>query len=229
MKKVVLLSAVITMILLPCSIINGQDNCKVLIPRIGDSYKGSCKNGLADGRGEAFGVDQYNGDFKKGYPDGNGTYIWQSGDRYEGDWRKGLRDGKGTLIVKYMGRDSVLAGVWKQDTYLGKEVLPPYVIKYRNGVGRISFMKFGDTPYYIKFKFTRGGETTGGNVTGLLLTGNTGNESMTTTFTGYENVTFPFEGKVKFTAPNAFNTAEINCEVRFVINQPGAWVMTIFY
>jgi len=217
------------MILLSCSIINGQDNCKVLIPKIGDFYKGSCKNGLANGKGEAFGVDQYSGDFKKGYPDGNGTYIWQSGDKYEGDWKRGLRDGKGTLTVNYLGRDSVLAGVWKHDNYLGKELLPPYEIKYRTGIGRVTCMKTGNTPLYIKYKFSRSGESSIGNISGLLLTGNSGSESMTNDFTGFEHVSFPFEGKIKFTAPNAFNTASLSCEVRFVINQPGAWLVTIFY
>jgi hypothetical protein len=46
---------------------------------------------------------------------------------------------------------------------------------------------------------------------------------------GYENIDFPFEGRVKFTAPNAFNTALLDCELRFVINEPGAWTLTVFY
>jgi len=229
MKKVILLSTVITMIFLPSSIINGQDNCKVLIPRIGDSYKGSCKNGLAEGRGEAFGVDQYSGNFKKGYPDGKGTYIWQSGDIYEGDWKKGLRDGNGTFTIKHMGRDSVLAGVWKQDTYVGTVDLPAYVIQYRNNIGRVTCMKIGDNPNYIRYKFTRAGESSAGVINNLILTGSSGSESMTDTFLGFENVTFPFEGRARFSAPSTFGTVSLNCELKLVVNKPGAWLVTVFF
>lgn len=36
-------------------------------------------------------------------------------------------------------------------------------------------------------------------------------------------------GKVKFDAPNALHTATISYELRYVINQPGAWTVTIYY
>jgi hypothetical protein len=46
---------------------------------------------------------------------------------------------------------------------------------------------------------------------------------------GFEHVDFPFEGRVTFRAPNAFHAALLNCDVRFVINKPGAWTVTIYY
>ena len=49
------------------SVIFAQDECKVLNSSIGVSYKGSCKKGLADGTGEAMGVDRYKGELKKGF------------------------------------------------------------------------------------------------------------------------------------------------------------------
>ena len=48
-----------------------QNPCKVLMKEISGSYSGECKKGLADGKGEAKGVDRYIGAFKKGLPDGN--------------------------------------------------------------------------------------------------------------------------------------------------------------
>jgi len=221
-----------TMLIAPISIgsIYAQNTCKVLLPRIGDSYKGDCKQGLADGTGEAFGVDQYRGEFRKGLPEGMGTYIWQAGEKYEGQWKKGLRDGKGTYTIKYMGRDSVQAGLWKNDVFTGEEKLPPYVIQYKNNIGRVTCMKLGSTPEYVKFKFTRSGESSSVLVVSNLMTsGSSGSESLTNNMVGYENVTFPFEGRVKFTAPNAFNTALLDCELRFLINEPGAWTVNIFY
>lgn len=209
--------------------IYAQNTCKVLLPRIGDSYTGECKDGLANGTGEAYGVDQYRGDFRKGLPDGMGTYIWQTGDKYEGQWKKGLRDGKGTYTTQYMGRDSLQTGIWKNDVFAGAEVLPPYVIKYRNNLGRVTCMKMGNTPHYVKFKFSRSGESSTVLISNLMTSGSSGSESLTNDMVGYENIDFPFEGRLKFTAPNAFNTALLDCELRFLINEPGAWTLTIFY
>ena len=229
MKKLVLL---MTMIVAPIFIgsIHAQSTCKVLLPRIGDSYTGECKDGLANGTGEAFGIDQYRGDFRKGLPEGMGTYIWQTGEKYEGQWKKGLREGKGTYTIKYMGRDSLQTGLWKNDIFAGEEKLPAYSIQYKNNVGRVTFMKMGNTPNYVKFKFSRSGESSIVLVVSNLMTsGSSGSESLTNNMVGYENIDFPFEGRVKFTAPNAFNTALLDCELRFVINEPGAWTLTVFY
>jgi hypothetical protein len=203
--------------------------CRVLLPKIADSYTGQCKNGLAHGTGEAFGIDQYRGDFRKGLPDGVGIYIWHTGDQYEGEWEKGLRDGYGVFTMKYQGRDSIVAGVWKKDHFLGEEEPPDYAVTYRQGVGRVTCIRMGGSTHYVKFKFTRSGEASAGSISELLLTGSSGAESITDTLTGYENVEFPFEGRVRFTAPNAFYSSQLSCEVRFVINRPGAWTVVIYY
>jgi hypothetical protein len=204
-----------------------QSNCRVLMPSISITYDGSCKQGLADGKGEATGTDRYIGDFRKGLPEGEGVYIWHTGERYVGEWKKGLRDGEGVLTFKYLDRDSVLAGIWKEDKYVGEREVAPYVIEYRDGIGRISVFRTGDRPY-VRYKFSRNGAESN-SISNLLLQGSSGSESMTASFTGFEQVTFPFKGKVVFKAPNNFYTAILNCELRLTINNPGAWVVTIFY
>jgi hypothetical protein len=60
-----------------------QNDCKVLKPEISDSYSGGCKNGLAEGKGVARGIDYYEGQFNKGMPAGKGTYYWADGTYYE--------------------------------------------------------------------------------------------------------------------------------------------------
>lgn len=229
MKKGIVLSAILTLFFLTAMPVQGQENCKVLMPRIADSYTGDCKQGLADGKGEAFGIDQYKGTFRKGYPDGEGTYVWQTGEKYEGQWKKGLRDGKGAYAFKSDGKDSLMAGVWKEDKFLGAEVLPPYVIQYRNSIGRVTCMKMGEKPVYVRYKFSRSGDTSLGNISNITMTYSSGSETWQSTFIGLENVEFPFEGRLRFNAPNAFNTAMLNCDLKYLINEPGAWVVTIFY
>ncbi len=227
MKRSLFFSVPVLMFLIPATLI-AQDNCKVLLPKIADSYTGGCKNGLADGNGEAFGTDQYKGEFKKGFPEGKGVYIWQTGEKYEGSWKKGLREGQGIFTFKSDGRDSVITGLWKEDKYIGAAEVKPYTVSFRSGVSRASFFKSGDFPNYVVYKFSRAGGSAD-DINNLLMQGSTGDETVTSNFTGFEQVTFPFDGKIKFSAPNALRTAMINCELHFRINQPGAWTVTIYY
>jgi hypothetical protein len=207
--------------------IMAQTSCGVLLPAISQSYSGDCKRGLADGTGQATGDDFYKGEFSKGLPEGKGIYIWKNGAKYEGEWKKGMRDGKGIYIHKFEGRDSILDGIWKEDKYLGKKALPPYVIEYRDGVGHISCVRTGDRPY-VKYVFSRNGGISN-NMNGLFLQGSSGTEFQSSNYCGFEYIDFPFHGSLRFSAPNNFYSAILRCEVRLTINQPGAWVVTIFY
>ena len=226
MKRKVLPVMVIVLFLATGSVYS-QSVCRVLLPAISTTYTGDCKNGLADGVGQATGEDYYKGEFVKGLPQGKGTYVWKNGATYNGDWKKGMRDGKGLYSYRFENTDSILEGLWKEDKYLGKKALAPYVIEYRNGIGRVSCMRTGDRPY-VKYVFSRnGGESN--NISSLMLQGTSGSESLTPAFTGFEYVEFPFHGNVKFNAPNNFYSAILTCELRLTINDPGAWTVTIFY
>ncbi len=226
MKKMIFFIVAIRLSLY-APIILAQSSCKVLMPEISGEYTGSCKNGLAQGVGKAIGLDRYMGEFKKGLPQGVGTYIWHTGETYTGEWNKGLMDGKGTYVIKLVDRDSTLSGIWRDGKYMGEKELAPYVLEYRSNIGRVSFMKVGDRPY-VKYVFSRnGGETN--NINNLLLLGSSGTESTNKGFTGYEQVTFPFKGKVTYSAPNAFMATILYCELRIVINEPGSWIVTMFY
>jgi hypothetical protein len=198
------------------------------MPGISGSYIGECRKGLAEGKGEAVGTDSYRGDFRKGLPDGEGTYVWSTGAVYTGQWKKGMRDGQGTFTFRFNERDSVQTGFWKENEFIGTEKIAPYIISYRQGVVRTSFFKQGSDDNYVSFKFSRSGGTSY-NIEGLVMQGSSGSESVTTAFTGFLNTSFPFEGKVQFRAPNLLNTVINNYELRFVINQPGDWVVTIYY
>ncbi len=207
--------------------LSAQISCKVLVPGLAGNYSGDCKNDLADGMGEALGEDFYKGEFAKGYPDGEGTYMWKSGAKYNGEWKKGMRHGKGRYEFTYHDKDSILVGEWKNDKYIGMKQLPPYNIEYRSGIGRVTCFKEGDRPY-VKFRFLRAGSESS-SLSGLMMQSSSGSEKTSPEFTGYEQVEFPFWGKLTFTVPNAWHSAMIDCEVRLTINQPGAWIVTISY
>ncbi len=81
--------------------------CAVLDPELQDKYTGGCKDGLAEGYGEASGTARYKGGFRAGRKHGKGVKTWPSGDRYEGDFMNDHKEGFGTYT---WGPRSVWAG-----------------------------------------------------------------------------------------------------------------------
>ena len=73
-----------------------QTACRVLDPELIGQYQGGCKDGLADGYGEAKGAAEYRGGFHAGRKQGKGIKIWPSGDRYEGEFVTDRKEGLGT-------------------------------------------------------------------------------------------------------------------------------------
>jgi len=86
---------------------NAQNACRVLDPELVGVYRGGCKDGLAEGYGEAKGIAEYRGEFHAGRKQGGGVKTWPSGDRYEGDFVADRKEG----IGKYTwGPDGPAAG-----------------------------------------------------------------------------------------------------------------------
>ena len=118
-------------IILFSSFIYSQD-CSVEKESLKGTYTGDCKNGKANGKGKATGIDTYEGDFKSGLPDGQGTYTWSNGNRYTGKFTKGLKEGKGLMTYKRADvKDSVVDGYWKKDNYAGKYE-KPYLVRFKS-------------------------------------------------------------------------------------------------
>jgi hypothetical protein len=99
-----------------------DSSCKVLDTHLAGTYKGDCKNGFADGQGDAKGLHHYTGTFKNGMPNGNGTYYYNDSTYYSGNFQDGIKEGKGeTHYNTYRGgTDSVVKGYWSGDKYRGK-------------------------------------------------------------------------------------------------------------
>ena len=119
--------------------------CTVHDPELRGSYSGSCKDGLAEGYGEAIGTARYKGEFKAGRKHGKGMKTWPSGDRYEGDFVEDRKEGRGVYSwgprtawagEKYSGQfvgdrregeglyewpnGERYSGPWKNDMMVGK-------------------------------------------------------------------------------------------------------------
>lgn len=123
--KILYKGVVLIMFVLPGLQSFAQESCKVLMLSIAGKYEGDCKKGNANGVGKAEGTDKYEGEFKDGVPNGTGIYTWKNGDSYAGKWSNGKRDGEGVMKFKTKtSADSLVAGFWKKDTYVGKSEKP---------------------------------------------------------------------------------------------------------
>ena len=108
------------------SIVNitwAQADCKVTDSNLSGIYQGECKNGMADGKGEAKGVHKYNGTFKAGIPEGNGTYYFNDNMYYIGAFKHGIKEGKGEMHYIRNGSDSIVKGFWSGDEFRGRDYI----------------------------------------------------------------------------------------------------------
>lgn len=65
------------------------------------------------------------------------------------------------------------------------------------------------------------------NVEDMQMTGNSGTTTSAGSYMGFDNVSVPFEGNIRFKAPNKMNTAVYDREVRFEVDEPGKWTLRI--
>jgi hypothetical protein len=116
--------------------------CKVMPDSLRGTYTGSCKEGFANGRGVATGIDIYTGQFKNGFPDGTGKYVWKNGSWYDGVWKMGVYEGKGMLHL--IGSDKSVrefAGFWSGGIYLGSESKPFLINLMTNKISEVNISK----------------------------------------------------------------------------------------
>ncbi len=207
-----------------------KGSCKVLVPELQNSYTGSCKRGLAEGKGKATGIDRYEGSFKKGLPDGKGTYHWANGAVYKGNWSGGKRDGFGAYEYIQNGQKVTQQGYWENDQFVGnKRPQPDYTIIRKRNIERVSIVNTSKMGNNIQLVFQRNGSDSKSLMTNLMLLGNSGTlrNDLFSSFVGFDKVTFPFTGKINYNISNATNSYTLNCELEFKLNKPGNWQITI--
>ncbi len=148
----------ILVLLFQISYCNAQEKdsaCKVLVKEISGTYRGSCLNGLADGKGLAKGEDTYRGHFRKGLPDGQGEYTYKNGNVFTGIWKNGVRNGKGKYKYLINGKPTVVTGYWKDGDYYGKINPDDQYRLIISGVEDYSIVKTSDTENLVEISFEK--------------------------------------------------------------------------
>jgi hypothetical protein len=201
--------------------LSAQTDCKVLKPEIAESYTGSCKKGLAHGKGLASGTDTYEGQFKKGLPDGEGKYTWATGETYTGEFKGGMRHGEGIFTFTVEGNVTVMDGIWADDQFVGVKLPKPKVLNQFN-VDRFSFTRTGDIKDRVLVDLYQNGARNV-SVENYLLAGSSGYETSLGLSRGYEGIVFPVIIKVSYTTWNKLKTYKFNAVFEFEISEPGDW------
>ncbi len=206
------------------NILFGQEReCKVLIEDISEKYSGRCRRGLAHGSGIAEGIDRYEGRFRRGLPHGQGTYTWADGSYYEGQWNEGRREGKGVLV----SGEKVLSGYWKDDEYLGEELVLPYKVIRSISVSRYTVTKNSDTGNSVRVRFMQAGSHND-SIEDLLLGYDSGSQFFSGPVTGLENVVFPVDVRITYRSWNQLRTSQFNVTFEISVNDPGTWEIILF-
>ncbi|NOQ27178.1 MAG: hypothetical protein GQ564_17595 [Bacteroidales bacterium] len=207
-----------------------QDNsgsCKVLLESISKEYAGKCKDGLAHGKGIASGIDVYEGKFKKGLPHGKGKYTWASGSYYSGSWKNGLKSGNGLLYSS--DTKKIIKGVWKDDAFYKEIVDPPYVVTLKTGVTGVNFYEDDlKIPHQVEIVFQKDGNQAR-SVPELNISSTSGQSSVGSSFSGFKNVQFPFEGTVEFMDLSRMGTTVIRYALSFKLTKASSWKVVIRY
>lgn len=198
-----------------------QNDCKVLLENISGTYTGKCKKGLAHGKGTAQGIDYYKGSFSKGLPSGKGLYRWNDGSYYEGEWKDGKKDGKGKLVQD----GSEITGFWKNDEYIGQEIIPPYKVTRSLNLVRSSFKKSGAIEG-VRILFLQAGSDNVA-IENLSIASSSGSEYRSGKIHGIQNVLFPLDVKIHYFTWNKMRTGMNEVVFEFTINESGAWEVTL--
>ena len=223
--KIVINFLIISIILSFSFYAHSQDTTSVLLKELKGEYHGKTRKGLANGKGEAKGIDSYKGEFKKGLPHGVGRYVWSTGEIYVGEWYKGKQSGEGTYIFKAESGDSSIVGIWKEGEYMGSISRAPVVKRYYN-VDNFTFRNTGETLNRVLIDFTQNG-TTNTRIENLMLTTSSGTRTSSGQLVGYENITFPVIITARYDTYNKMGTQKVNAFIEFEVYEIGDWLVVV--
>ena len=169
----------------------------------------------------------YEGKCKKGLAHGLGIYKFSdSKEIYEGQFKKGKFFGKGKIYEIVNGEKEVIKkGIWKNNKYIGEKKVSPYVVKRKTNIDRYMFRKVGEGNR-VEISFLQNGSRN--SVESLNIVTNNGVETARSYIRGIQNIEFPFVCEIYYITQNKFKTGSYEVRVDFIINEPGAWDVTLY-
>lgn len=180
-----------------------QNNCKVISEEMSGEYKGECKNGLAEGKGN--------------FTFSNKRFM------YRGEFKQGMMNGKGAMYTLKNGKYKLVReGVWIKNVF--SPDLPPYEVKQTTNLDRYTVRKV-DSGNKVMINFLKNGARN--SVRNLNILVNNGVEVVGGSIRGYENVEFPFSCRLLYYTSTKLGTSSFEVTFDVVINEPGSWEITL--
>lgn len=99
-------------------------------------------------------------------------------------------------------------------------------VTYTRGVGRASLTRRTEDGHHVEIVVVESGMKMR-TLDDLQLVGSSGSQLAGNNLLGFDNIELPFEGFIRFKAINKMNSAIYDREVRFVVKDPGRWVLKI--
>ena len=219
--------------------------CKVLSEDLNGIYKGDCKKGLANGKGEVSGEDVvYTGEFRKGYPDGEGVLKFNDGTVLKAEWKRGELYGYGELTAT---DGTAKKGYWKgtihKYIYVGedKDFLKGYKILDQEMMDNatIDFVKSDEATDKLVIQINENHvrqinhfeiiEITSGVIHQVINNGGRLKADII-------NIQYPVTMKIRYILPYGTQDTKLHGgqdnmfsprTLRFTIVEPGLWTLTI--
>ncbi|RAU83580.1 hypothetical protein [Pontibacter arcticus] len=126
-------------------------------------------------------------------------------------------------------QDSTTAGTQKasKKTKEKKETKKRTRVVMSSEVLRTSMVKRSDiSPNKVEVVIKQAGRVIN-NPNDLQMVGSNGTVVNLSNYIGFENMELPFDGYVRFRAQNLMNNSVYERQVRFVVTDPGQWVLRI--
>ncbi|WP_162425662.1 hypothetical protein [Pontibacter pudoricolor] len=96
----------------------------------------------------------------------------------------------------------------------------------KRNVQRVMLTKKGEEGNHVEVVVMDGGMPVR-NLEDLQMIGSSGSSTALSNFQGFDNYSLPFEGYIKYRSVNKMGSVVYDREVRFVMNEPGKWVLRI--
>jgi hypothetical protein len=202
---------VLSFFMLSLSFAFGQEktDCQIVGGEVDAIYLGTCKDGLASGKGMLT------------YSNSQGKYM------FTGNFKKGKMHGEGQLFVFEDDVKKLLKeGVWKKSVYVGekRDLVQPYRIKRRENIDRYSISRIANGNS-VSFKFLQNG--TKNNISNLTVEGDSGIKRGFAfdekNIGAYDDIEYPFTCFVTYSTLNKMRTGNFDVRFEVVINEPGNW------
>jgi hypothetical protein len=120
----------------------------------------------------------------------------------------------------------VSVGLWNDDIYKGKILVPAYKITRTSGVARSSIMKSSDIGSGFRLGITLAGRSNS-DIEGFSMICGSGSEYQSGSFYGIQDAVVPYSVMIRYRTWNSLHSTQHDVFFEFIINEPGSFEVSL--